>query len=399
MEKEMRDRFKNTYDDIHADDALLKRILEQKNTVPIKSGHRYANKRAITAGIASTAAAVAVFVAVGNYDFENKNDPDGVIYEVTSNESGTAAPSPKPNSETVHAAAEQEDDGKQASKGNVNTTEQKRKKTTEELIEEALEGSDLTPPTVPPRAGGSRASTSSDTYADNAAAEPKSDLDSAVKDSTTDETQNSDSVSGTSDYKAPERRSASEANAQRAEVEKTEDSDTQETVRTYSTPIRTVLHFNASSLLPMISDTAAIENEPLSGGDYHTEHWDNNRYLDYIGTDIITKAKTVGWSYSGGSESVFVVDASGVPLNDTRIFTFNGNGNAAVTVSKQSTYAEAVINTPGIEISDICGTSGAVFVESGEYSCYIVLNGASYIIRATGTEEEQFAELLTAFAE
>ncbi len=331
-EREIKEEYKRVFDNIRASDELRNRIILQKK--PPKR-----NFMPIIATVSSIAAAVVMFAAVKDYDF--KTDGSGVISESVS--------------ETTSAPVEYA----------LQKTEQYTAEPTENPYQ-YREPVKQPAPTARPA--------------------PKRSV----------------SVSDTVSVVSPPTEAPVEVVTEAPTAVVTEMPTTEPQALAGGVKVRlgykgVLLNINSPSIMPKDYAAAAAELYTADESEYTVEEWDNDRYFNYIGTDIINGVEYSGdLIYTGGASSSFTVDSNGLPLNDTRIFTFSGNNGrfAQIVTSRDLTYANAVISDDGIVLSDINGTNAAVFAQDSEYSIYMIYNGTSYIINASELTEEEVCIIL-----
>lgn len=391
-ERKIRSEYKELFDRIHASEDLRLRVLSQKP-----------KKRSIKPVIniaGSIAAAVMIFTAVGNYTFET--DKSGVISETFVSqterpymEDSVTAATAAPEAAASDSAAGQSRTSVPAAKS-VPTA-----KPTEKPKTESKRGGTSGVSSTPSYSGsakGDSAATQNSASQDRAYSEADSgSITFEIEaDQKADEIQTSAPISeeNTADYSE---------NAEDTGVSsQTADAGAAPVLRGMRGTGSAVLRMNSGSVLSMIpqSGFAMSASEYIDDGIYHQEEWDNNRYFDYIGIDLLGKIiLPADTGYIGDDTAYFMVDQNGVPQNDTRIFAFEG-GEKRVTVitSKDTDYAETYLSYPGLEISDISGSKAVVFETDDTYKCYMIYNSTSYIIDTVQLTEDELAQLLISIA-
>ena len=388
-ERKIRSEYKELFDSIHASEELRRRVLTQKP-----------KKRSIKPVIniaGSVAAAVMIFSAVGNYTFET--DRSGVIRETfvsqTERPDMAARSTDAIVADTAKAESTAEPGGATVPTANSVPTEKPTVK-----------------PTAMPKTESKRGSASgvNDTpsYSGSARGDSAATRNSSSQKQTYSETEGgSITFEIEADQKAYEAQTAapeSEANAGgNSEVAgNTEDSSRETGEAPVLRGARSIgsaaLRMNSGSVLSAIPQSVSTMSASEYAGDgiYHQEEWDNNRYFDYIGIDLLGKiVLPADVGYIGDDTAYLMVDQEGVPQNDTRIFAFEG-GEKRITVitSKDTAYAETYLSYPGLEISDISGSKAVVFETDSAYKCYMIYNDTSFIIDTVELTEDELAQLL-----
>lgn len=405
-ERDMRSEYKRIFDGIHASDELRRRILEQK---PKKR-----SIRPYIAAASSVAAGVMIFAAVYNYDFNSGSD--GVISETAVTETERPAAARTDGGERSAAGQEQKADeagadieaGVTAATAEPAAAEGRAKKTTEDYKREALE-----------RAGIDSSGNETD-GTDRRSAAGQSAADSRASENSVQETKPSENgsvqieipVSGGGAAEETEEKPEQEtAGTQAEESEQQAAEDNAPGVSLQAASSRAsggvLLNVNSPSVYEVYVGSAAAgeysygsaDTYDSSGSDgYVSEQWDNSRYFDYIGADIVSRV-TGGTEleYTGDKSSYFMVDESGVPVNDSRIFVFEGENGKYVSVitSRDTIYAETYLSDPDLQLSDVDGISAVVFDMDGkQYKCYMIFGGTSYTIDTEGLDEDGLSELL-----
>lgn len=377
-ERELKEKYKSMFDGIHASDELKSKILSGQ-----KRSKR--NFTPIIAAVSSVAAAVVMVVSVKNYDFNS--DANGVISEVVSEKHTSATSVPKSDYATPIPTEKTEDI---------------------KLVEATQAPQPKTSPA--PEMSGNRDSSSTNKKKNTqnvTAAYAPDESESPTENITTAPT-------GISQKTEIQSIITSEPPTE-SPIELPTETSTQlpaeNRVTTGGTRNRSgvLLNINSPLLMPEADVSAITEiygiGEEYTSEEYEeyiVEEWDNDRYFDYIGTDIINDAEySEDLIYTSEPSAYFTVNSRGEPLNDTRIFTFSGNNGRFVRIvtSKDLTYANAVISSDEIVKSNINGTSAAAFAENDEYSIYMIYNGTAYIIYTSAIAEDEICTMLASLAD
>lgn len=394
-ERKIRSEYKKIFDEIHAGEDLRLRILEQK---PQKR-----SIRPIINIAGSVAAAVMIFTAVGDYSFNT--DKSGIISESVvmqtekpSSGSGMSAASKAAPSETESAQIPK--DANAGSAAETPTAAPSVKATAKPSVKATAK-----PATDNGKRGSTsgtetnRASSSSGARGDSTAASPAPVYNEPVNESKTFEIdvedKNNSGSSQTYEQESGTNNTTSDPGTKEKGENTTADIAVPRVSRGYSGAL---LKMNSSSVLSMIPQGASAMStaEYADDGIYHQEEWDNNRYFNYIGSDILGKIiLPANISYTGDETAYFMVDQDGIPQNDTRIFAFTG-GESRVTIltSRDTSFAETYLSYPGLEISDISGNKAIIFEAENTYKCYMIYNSTSYIIDTVQLTEDELAQLL-----
>lgn len=383
-EKDLEKEYKRIFDDIHASETLKRKVLESK---PARH-----NIKPVIAVISSAAAAVAIFAAVRNYDFTP--DGDGVISKTTVTTHNdddlkpTEMPRPQNNEprEPENTAVTDNNSAADAVKEPRRIHEENKNTETGTAVPSVSEQNQYTPVPDKTESVGAQdnSSAASDEQpvslsADEAVSAPpteiqKPQIESAISESGSNEPEQTEPVDESKKSGAPA------AVYGRRGI---------------------LLRMNSYSVMP---EPAAEYNIDIAeeNCEYHAEEWDNNRYFNYIGTDILNKAVlSDDFAYIGGETATFTVNSDGVPLNDTRIFAFTGDNGRYVNIvtSRDTSYTQTCLSAPELEMSDINGTCAVIFQSEYRYSCYMLRGGASIIVNSNGISEPELSELLTALTE
>ncbi len=397
-DRKLDEEYRQLFDNIHASEDLKRRVLSAK---PKKR-----NIRPIIAAAATAAAAFTIFAAVHDYDFTHKGD--GVISTVTVQTDGDNAEKTGESAAPAYKAASDEAVPESTGAPEPAPTPKPAPAQPRTSAGAAAPKKQQSSPkgfgqSSPPAAGEEKrraaAPVSGSAAADKQAAvhtpapqPPQPDVQSEPVRGTADETADTGNVSDMAqekNFKEPEADHAPEA-------ENADNKDGGVSRRAVYARRGALLKMNSYSLMP-VGAAAEQQADIFAGGDYHTDEWDNSRYFDYIGTDILKKAVLPeDFVYSGAESMVFTVNSDGVPLNDTRIFAYTGSNGRYVGIitSRDSSYTQTCLSASGLEMSEINGTCAVVFQSENSYSCCMLYGGASVIVNADGITEDELAELL-----
>lgn len=392
-ERKIRSEYKELFDSIHASDELRQRVLAQKP-----------KKRSIKPVIniaGSVAAAVMIFSAVGNYTFET--DRSGVIRETfvsqTERPDMAERSSDAIAADTAEAESTAEPGGAATPAANPVPTAKPAAKPTAQ-------------PKTESKRGGANGVSDTPSYSGSARGDSAATRNSAAQEQTNSETEGgSITFEIEADQKAYEAQTAAPESGANAGGNSVDIGNTDDLSReTGEAPVlrgmrgigSAALRMNSGSVLSAIPQSVSVMSASKYAGDgiYHQEEWDNNRYFDYIGIDLLGKiVLPTDVGYIGDDTAYFMVDQDGVPQNDTRIFAFEG-GEKSITVitSKDTAYAETYLSYPGLEISDISGSKAVVFETDSAYKCYMIYNSTSFIIDTVELTEDELAQLLVSIA-
>lgn len=394
-ERKIRSEYKKIFDEIHAGEDLRLRILEQK---PQKR-----SIRPIINIAGSVAAAVMIFTAVGDYSFNT--DKSGIISESVvmqteepSSKSGMSSastpaqsemePTQLPKDENAGSSAETPTaapSAKTTAKPSVKAT---AKPTTDNGKRGSASGAET-----------NSAASSSGARGDSTSSNAVSVYNEPVKESKTFEVDVEDSKTSDSSQTYEQESETNNTTSNPGTEDKGDNTASDMAIPRVSRSYNgALLKMNSSAVLSMIPQgTSAMSTaEYADDGVYHQEEWDNNRYFNYIGSDILGKIiLPANISYTGDETAYFMVDQDGIPQNDTRIFAFSG-GESRVTIitSRDASYAETYLSYPGLEISDISGNKAIIFESENTYKCYMIYNSTSYIIDTVQLTEDELAQLL-----
>lgn len=410
-DREFGEEYKRMFDGIRASDELRRRIAELPNKARRRRTH---DLRPYIAAAGAAAAGLTIFAAVHNYD-PGAGD-DGVISETvaTSTErpgrgdrsaalppistpeisgEAQATAAPAASAAETQAAAPQ-----QQSSGGSDTS-----KTTEDYMREALEkygGSSAESGAVKPGTEqGDDIRGGNDAGSNTVPDESSGGSVYFEAESGASETEPAQEDAAVSSAAAVPFGASSAADMQNGGSAKVNDEETADAPALRSVSGNgVVLNMNPPSVYAAYeAQYYGADAGVAVNAEYGYETWDNERYFEYIGSDLIEKTVfPEDFAYTGDTEAGFMVDENGVPMHDSRIFVFEGGSGRFVSImtSKDTVYADTYLTDDALAKSDICGTDAVVFDMSGAYKCYMVYGGVSYIIDAEGTDEEELAALL-----
>lgn len=401
-DQEFRKAYKELFDGIKASDELKNRVLAGKRK-------KY-DARPVIAAIGTIAAAVAIFAAVRGYDFTHSDD--GIITETAITE--TAAPkkhTPPPverneekigdnaaeNAEKPTARAETAEHAEKStarpetakSAEKPASAQNPAKRTTEDYMRKSPEiRSTAAPAKTQPAAEKARNIQQYAVPEPEATTAPEEQTvpkDTGEKNSVTDEEQE-DSAAKTRSIERSFVPDASETGGQDGSL-----------VIPFPTGPVTLRMNSQSVLAGLMYEASSASEETDTAEEFHTEKWDNQRYFDYLGIDIINSLKlSEDMKYSGGDEYYFAMDANGRLKNDTRIFTFTGQEDRFVSVltSRDTTLVDSILSSPEVMKSNISGIQVAAFQPGQSYSFYTKSNDAAFIITTEKLDRQEIADLL-----
>lgn len=381
-DRRIKEEYKRVFDAIHADDALKERILEMKP-------QKRSIKPVITA-VSTAAAAVVIFTAVGSYNFSN--DGSGVISETTVSD---RTERPSANETALDYDTEEKENEPAAETQTIAPPEQIElrpsaapKKTTNEYKAEALSGikareQSSVPSTQTNRQSSTQIIQQKPQQSSPAPAAPQQQKPSETPASVPPLTER-DNGTDTADFAAA---------AESYSLDKTAaDKDMSEDAAGAKLKMNT----------PPISANARImaaASVGAGGSGESVEQWDNDRYFDYIGTDITANIeKKTNFRYSGAQSRYFNTDSGGNPVNDEAMFVFEADGGKYIniTVTKNTAQASEYLTVSEFESSDIAGTKAVVFDNGDSYTAYMIYNGISYTVDAASVTETELYETLAA---
>lgn len=347
MEDRRLEEYKEVFDNIHAPEYLKNNILKMK---PQKR-----NYRPVIAFASTVAAAIAIFASVGNYDFTNKDD-SGVIKQVAVIDDTTQTNAPS------------------YTKGN----------TTMEPEGAVTERPEITPAAKP--------------MPDNRVSATKKPLTPAVVKNTTSPaksnkvTQNAakDKINSTDEVNsAPTLIPTSSPQITEKQAEQTEEKQTSVPQTDNINEPQTASEDNSAT------QTMVVRSSGGGGGAssaVKTEEWDNKRYFNYIGIDIVSKIEqNSGFVYIGASSNFVTVTEDGEIINDEWNFAFErpDGGYINIITSKKGS------DNSGLSDAVTEGAIKAAISENGDsYSCHLRNKGTSYMVYATKITKEEFISLL-----
>lgn len=395
-DKKFRGAYKDLFDGIRAGDELKARVLAGK-----RKKH---NAGPAIAAIGTIAAAVAIFAAVRGYDFSHRDD--GVITETAVTETAVpqknfhAPAEQSPEKPDAQAAVDTEQPAS-AAEAAVDTEQpasaaQAAKKTTEDYMREALEGMNTAAPAEAQSVHGRTQSTQQYTEsAPEVTAAPKVTAAPEQKTVPQETNGNINATEEEQDVPAAKPRMKEQSSV-------TADAEAEDTEKSIVIPFPTgsvTLRMNSSSVLEELMYEAVPASEEADISEvYHTEKWDNQRYFDYLGIDIINSLK-IGddMKYAGDDMYYFTVDANGRLKNDTRIFTFKGSEGRLVSVitSRDTTFVDSVLGSPEVVKSKISDIQVAAFQPDQAYYFYMKSNNVAYIITTEELDGKEIADLLS----
>lgn len=393
--------YKSANDDIKADDELLYKVLKQKRR-KIPPVYKYSS---IAAAVVVISAAVAAIPLMNG-------DKSGIIYEEVS--ISTAAPSGEKNAEQKAdepSKTQKDDDSAEntQSKDGENVSQKPNTGASAESAAKAKNTEAPKPAAVQTEESNSKEQETS--YAENTA-EQHEERDEIKSQSS--EAQSSGYAAApqaadadlSEEYQSysltdmePVREYESEASRneeayEAAESEPDEEISEQKNVNTYTKSV--VLHVNSEDYGVNYNTMSGTYEDYDAGGSYESVDWSMEDYFNYLGVNVFNKITlTEDFSYIGDYEMTVSLNEAGEPGFDSRIFPYSGSGERYVTVitSKNTLTAQTYLSDERYVKSDIDGNP-AVIIGGGNYKCYIIGNGISYIITATGISEEELGNLL-----
>lgn len=352
-ENELKEEYRRLFDGIHASPDLYGRILKKEK--------RHFAFKPVLHGLTAAAAALVIFAAVHDYDFSPKTD--GIISETavqtdTSEQNGD-----------IDATEEHTVSSREAVPSPAPTSDTQKK--------QAAENPSQPLRTVQPVPHS----------ADVRSVQPSQPSERV----TPSHTPKTESVQ----YAVPSPAVISEQDNATVEITAAQDEPITQKRSMHRKSLFNVNHMTAKPLADTSSAavySAGTENVPVM------EEWDNNRYFDYIGTDILNDVVySEDLEYIGENTRYFEVDSNGVPLSDTASFNFSGNDErfVQITTTKDLTYSTSVISDVNVVLSDINGTEAAVFADNDDYSAFMIHGDTSYTLNTTAITEEEICDMLT----
>lgn len=408
-----KDKFKEANDSIHADEELINKVLALKNPenrIIVGENGKKRRKPIVTYIPAAAAAVIVISAAITSIPFITKTkDNSGVIFESTvtessdtlaedndilvenklqeasepvassSPESSTNAAIPESGSVVNRKAQNSTTSQKEAS---VNTNAKRESSDTENSSSAAHGGS---------AAHGDSASHSESGYDDTIPVE-EYDLPTSQKSRSTDIPDNAD-ISGIPKQVTPPQMTPPQA-AQKA--------DTSEE--------RVVLSMNTGAYAQDFSAaiTAAV---PLALEVGYAE-WRYRDYFDYLGRNLApalpSDFRLTGHDSDSVTDEAFLaesfemaVDEYGTPVFDNRIFVFDGSDGRYVGIqtSRDTNTAMTYLTDSSFTLSKIGGSHGVLIGTIEDCRAYMICGGVSYVINATGLNEDELKTLLLSVAQ
>lgn len=384
-DNELRTEYIKIYDNIHASDELKDKVLKLKN--------KKRNPKPFIASAATVAAGIMIFAAVHNVPLD-RNKEDDVISETVTTVDGTepgtensvmppfdggyaADADAEPNEKNAAPAPNADNKPKNTSPADkpapsVPASASAAVKTDEQLEREAAEQANRTYERA--ASGVSRKSVSEKAAADNTAeVYTVPETDRAAYQLQTEE--------------VPAQISAEDAPVHAGIVEDNKEITSKSGSTAAMSGMRAkaggvVFRMNTSAALNMLSyNTAAVSSYRTAAAAVQ-EEWDNNRYFNYIGKDIISCIESVeGFAYIGDDGTYFMTDENGKPQNDSRMFAFsNGTDRVNIITSTDTTFTDAYMSEEELLKSSVNGTQAVIFELENEYKCYMASEGIAYII-------------------
>lgn len=163
-----------------------------------------------------------------------------------------------------------------------------------------------------------------------------------------------------------------------------------------------VLSINYSDYEPEITDFEQITND--SGDiikEYTAEEWDNGRYFEYLGFNLTELLKLPeDFCYVGNESITVMADKDGIPSFDNRIFPFEGENGRYITVitSKNTMTAQVYLSDEHYTLSSIYDIPAVIIGTEKGYRCYMICGGISYVITADGLNEKELENILVPLA-
>ena len=416
---ELRKEYAEIFDNIHAGDELKNRILNQH---PKKK--RY--PKPFIASAATVAAGIMIFAAVHNVTFDRSGNDD-VISETVTTVDGTK-PEKTPfaaasGSEQADNTNDQPADGAQQEKTSDNVANNAKtkkveaaagsgesaaassgseSKTSEQLEKEALAEANSTykkaESSVNRNSGSSRPSgnTSQSSGSVGQYTAPsysyKNDNASGGSLSSAEENNTAENNGAENAPEAAAQSSAADDAKTEAEIGSRASTDTGSSSGTASSSMPA--HAGAgggvnaqhSGSMPMVSSALADMQEM----------WDNDRYFNYIGKDIIACIESVrGFSYIGEDGGYFTVDETGEIYDDTRTFEFsNGKDTLILTSTTNTAIAGAYMQSSDYEKRNINGKEAAILAQDNKYECYMIDGNVLYIIEVCTSDSGVFEDVI-----
>ncbi|MDD6763824.1 MAG: hypothetical protein PUD92_09460 [Clostridiales bacterium] len=415
-DKELYSNYKELFDGIKASDELKSRVLARQRK-------KY-DARPVIAAISTIAAAVAVFAAVRGYDFNHSDD--GVIVETAVTETAVPQERFSVSAEQAFEASDKRTEKKEEK--SVSVPEPAKSETAEKKNTSAY-GETATIPekkTVPEKK--TAPENKADEYSAHNAFEginTESALNVYTIPTPQSESNRTQTLSSSQKSDAHDNQTVSEetnGNIQKDDggLKETEmqtrmvlqsdvaeqsnesvSSVSEDTGGSLVIPFPTgavTLRMNSPTVLSaLMYQTAEVSEDTAADETYHTEKWDNQMYFDYLGTDIINGLKlSDDMEYSGDNSYYFSVDGNGKLKNDTRIFTFTGDGGRFVSIltSRDTTFADSILSSPEVVKSSISNIQLAAFKKEQSYLFCMKSYDTAYMITTEEMDSQEIADLL-----
>lgn len=396
-----KDKFKEANDSIHADDELINKVLALKNPENRINVGKKRRKPIVTYIPAAAAAVIVISATVVSIPFMTKTkDDSGVIFESTVTESSdipaenndfssenklpkAAEPAESSSPESSTNAAIPESGSVVNRNAQNSTTSQKEASVNTNAKRESSDTEN----------SGSSAHGDSAVHNENGynatAIVEEYDLPYAQKSRSIDIPDNADS-SGIS----------KEADDKRKQATPTVDTSEE----------RVVLSMNTGAYAQDFSAarTAAV---PLALEVGYAE-WRYRDYFDYLGRNLSpalpSDFRLTGHNADSVTDEDFLaevfemaVDEYGTPVFDNRIFVFDGSDGRYVGIqtSRDTSTAMTYLTDSSFTISKIGSSHGVLIGTIEDCRAYMICGGVSYVINASGLNEDELKALLLSVAE
>lgn len=367
-----KDRFTEANNSIHADEELVNKVLSLKDP----ENRRSIKRKKISSHIpAAAAAAVLVCAVTAAVPFITRDqDTGGVISESTQITDSTEH---KKSAEPVQKEAK--------AKAPVSEA-----KATEAPVSEAKAS----------KAPASGATASQKSISSETSAPKQSNTNPQAKAEYSEPKPETEPETQTAEETVPSAKRSYELDSSKAAG----------SPRISSAPERVVLSMNSVAHLP---ENAAISVRKASlPEDISYTQWSFEDYFNYLGKPVCPVLPNdftfTGHNGLSVTDSEFLseqfelsVDEQGIPVFDTKIFTFEGeNGRcAAIQTSKDTSIADAYLTDSAFTLSRIGDFYGVLIGTVDDCRGYIKADNAAYVVNAYGLTEEELKAFLLSVTE
>ena len=361
-DRRLEEEYKEVFDNIHAPEYLKKNILKMK---PHKR-----NYRNVIAFASTVAAAIAIFAAVGSYDFTNKDD-SGVIKKVSVVENTSQTDNPLyTNSPATVKPAETE------------TQTPEVTPTAKPIPDNTAMPAKKTQPTSVVKNTTAPLKSNKATQKPVRNNTPKPQNQERGKTSATAEIKTADEVNAVPAVIPTQVPQLTEQKVEQTEVPQISVSQSEN-----------INEPQISSEDNSVMQTAIMRSSGGGGGGssltVQTEEWENNRYFNYIGRDVVSEIEqNSDFVYIGSNANFVTVSEDGEIINDEWNFAFEraDGGYINIITSKKGSDSSGALTEDDI--------NSAISENGDSYSCQLRNNGIVYTVSATKLTKDEFTGLV-----